>query len=66
MMWLIQYMVDLAAAADLAVITVTWMPTQAGANFAFALLCLAAAMFDVSPRWVMALSALLYLILCVI
>jgi hypothetical protein len=66
MMWLIQYIVYLAEAADLAVKTITWMPTQAGVNFNFALLCLAAAIFDVSPRRVMALSALLYLILCMI
>lgn len=65
MMWLIQYIVYLAE-VDLAVKTITWMPTQAGVNFAFALLCLVATIFDVCPRRVMAFNALLYLILSMV
>ena len=63
MTWLTQYIIFLAEAADLAVETITWMPTEAGVNFTFALLCLVAAVFDVCPRRVMAFSALLYLLL---
>ena len=63
MMWLIQYFVFLTESADLTVKTITWMPTQTGVNFTFALLCLVSAVFDVCPRRVMAFSALLYLLL---
>ncbi len=66
MMWPIQYIVYLAEAANLAVKTIIWMPTQAGINFVFALLCIVAAIFDVCPRRVMAFSALLYLTLSMI
>ncbi len=67
MMWLIQYIDYLAEAADLAVKTITWMPTEGGINFAFALLCLVAAIrVCACPRRVMAFSALLYLILSMI
>jgi hypothetical protein len=65
-MWLIQYIVYLAEAADLAVKPITWTPRQASVNFAFALLCLVAAIFDVCPRRVMAFNALLYLLLRII
>lgn len=66
MMWLTQYIASLAEAANMSVDALTWMPTQDGVNFAFALLCFTAAIFDTCPRWVMTLSALLYLLMCTI
>lgn len=66
MMWLTQCVAFLIEAACLTVETFKWMPTEAGVNSVFALLCLVAAVFDVCPRRVMALSALLYLLLSTI
>ena len=63
MKWLTQHIISVAETAGLAVETITWIPTQDGVNFAFALLCFVAAVFDVCPRRVMAFSALLYLLL---
>lgn len=65
-MWLIQHIVSLVEAAELAVETITWMPTEAGINVIFATLCLVTAVADVCPRRVMAFSALLYLLLSMI
>jgi hypothetical protein len=66
MMWLIQYIVHLFEAVDLAVKTITCMPIETGINVAFTLLCLVAAVFDVCPRRVMAFNALLYAMLSMI
>jgi hypothetical protein len=64
MMWLIQHIVHLLEAVDLAVKTIPWTPTETGINVAFTMLCLVATVFEVCPRRVMAFNALLYLMLC--